>query len=447
MQVLVLGGGTVGGFIAKRLSEMNHDVTIVERRKDVVRELDQIDARVLCGDAMQASVLFQAGATTADVCFALTSVDEANLLAGSVARGMGARRVAARINSIAYRDFTCFDYRRHFLIDRFLSQDYLTAVEIARRIREPGAMLIEHFASGALELQDVLITRESSLTGKPLAELKLPRDVRIGAITREGTSHIATASDVIQPGDRVAIMGTRTQVAKIKKELKTGSARLPYVMVAGGGETGANVAQILWRRGYDVKILERNLERCRELARQFGDRVTVVHGDGRRKSVLDEQDAGKTDFFIGCAGDDEYNIMACVEAQELGAKSSVSMIRHGDYAGVVKKLGISEAVSPYDVMARQAEGFMHTGALVFQNSTILNSDCEVLEIEAAEDSEATRTTLRELKTPRPTLLASVVRDNTAMMPYADFVFSKGDVVVALTTTSNIAGLTRLFEKP
>lgn len=447
MQVLILGGGTVGGYIGRRLSEREHDVTIVECRDEVRKELDVYDVRAITGDALKASVLFQAGATTADACFALTGSDEANLLAGSVARGMGAKRVAARINSIAYRDFASFDYRRHFLIDRFLTQDYLTAVEIARRVREPGAMFIEHFANGKLELQDVLITRDSALTNKPLSELKLEKDVRVGAITRDGVSHIATADDKIEPGDRVALMGSRAQVEKIKRELKTGSGRRRFVVIAGGGETGANAARILSRRGYDVKLLERNRERGERLAFQFGEDVTVVCGDGRRKSCLDEESVGSADFFIGCAGDDEYNIMACVEARELGAKTCVSVIRHSDYAAVVEKLGIAEAVSPFDVMARQAEGFMHAGALVFQNSTILNGPADVVEIEAGENSEATRNTVRELKMPRPTLLASVVRENQVLMPYADFMFEKGDFVVALTNHSNVSKLVELFETP
>ncbi|MGI6400690.1 MAG: Trk system potassium transporter TrkA [Thermoguttaceae bacterium] len=445
MQVLVLGGGTVGGFIAKRLSEQRHDVTVVECRPEACREVDQSDVRVVLGDALKASVLFQAGATSADVCFALTGSDEANLLAGSVARGMGSHRVAARINSIAYRDFASFDYRRHFHIDRFLTQDYLTAVEIVRRIREPGAMLIEYFVNGELELQDVLITRESEYTDKPLAELKLAKDVRVAAITRDGVSQIATASDTIMLGDRVALIGTRPQVEKLKKGFKTGAVRRPYVIVAGGGETGVSAAWALYRRGYDVKVFDRDKERCEQIASRLKNSVTVVHGDCRRESVLDEQGVGSADFFIGCTGDDEYNIMTCVEARALGAKACISIIRHSDYAGVVKKLGIDEAVSPFEVMARQAEGFMHAGALVFQKSTILNGPAEVVEIEVGENSTATRSTLRDLDTPLPTLIASVVRDNQVMMPHADFTFKQGDFVVALTNKPNIPELVNLFE--
>ena len=102
-------------------------------------------------------------------------------------------------------------------------------------------------------------------------------------------------------------------------------------------------------------------------------------------------------------------------------------------------------MSPYEVMARQAEGFMHAGALVFRNSTILNGPADVVEIEVGENSAATRLTLRDLKLPRPTLLASVIRDNQVVMPHAEFIFERGDVVVGLTDAPNVDELVKLFE--
>ena len=111
-------------------------------------------------------------------------------------------------------------------------------MEIARRIREPGAMLIEHFACGELEMQDVVISRESSLTGKPLSELKLPPEVRIGAITRDSVVSIATASDKIEVGDRVTLMGARPSVEATKKAFLTHSVNKRDAVIVGGGETG-----------------------------------------------------------------------------------------------------------------------------------------------------------------------------------------------------------------
>lgn len=446
MRVLVLGGGTVGGSVASLLCEQRHEVTLVERDAERAAWLDdELDARVLCGAATQASALFQAGATTADVCLALTGDDETNVLAGSVAKAMGARRATARVFSPFYRDVGAFDYRRHFGLDRLLNIEFLTAMELARRIREPGAMLIEHFIGGELEMQDVLIAKASAATGRPLADLRLPSEVRVAAINREGAVSIAAADDRIEPGDRVTLLGERAQVENVKKLFQTRSAVKRNVVVAGGGETGLSVAAVLEKRNYNVKILDSRRERCEFLAQKL-KKTTVVFGDARRRDVLDEQRVGNADVFIACAGDDENNIMACVEAGELGAKFLAAVVDQPDYANVVGKLGIDEVVSPYEVVGRQIEGLMHTGALVFQNSRLLAGSIDVLELEVEAGSLATRLPLKDLKLPKPSLIAAVIRENAVLTPNANFNFRAGDAALALCDARNVAKFVTAFER-
>ena len=446
MRVLVLGGGDVGGSVARLLCEQRHEVTVVERDPERAAWLDdELDARVLCGAASQASLLFQAGASTADVCLALTGDDETNLLAGSVAKSMGARRASARVYSPFYRDVDAFDYRRHFGLDRLLDIEFLTAMELARRIREPGAMLIEHFIGGELEMQDVLIAKPSAATGRPLAELRLPSEVRVAAINREGAVSIASANDRVEVGDRVTLLGERAQVENVKKMFQTQSAVKRNVVVAGGGETGLSVAAVLEKRNYNVKILDSRRERCEFLARRL-KKTTVVFGDARRRDTLAEQRVGNADVFIACAGGDEDNIMACVEAGELGAKFLAAVVEQPDYANVVGKLGIDEVVSPYEVVGRQVEGLMHVGALVFQNSRLLAGSIDVLELEVEAGAPATRLQLKDLGLPKPSLIAAVIRENAVLAPNATFVFRPGDAVLALCDARNVAKFVPTFER-
>lgn len=446
MRVLVLGGGDVGGSVARLLCEQQREVTVVERDPERAAWLDdELDARVLCGGASQAGLLFQAGATTADVCLALTGDDETNILAGSVAKAMGARRASARVYSPFYRDVDAFDYRRHFGLDRLLDVEFLTAMELARRIREPGAMLIEHFIGGELEMQDVLIAKASAATGRPLADLRLPSEVRVAAINREGAVSIASAGDRVEVGDRVTLLGERAQVENVKKLFQTQSVVKRNVVVAGGGETGLSVAAVLEKRNYNVKILDSRRERCEFLARRL-KKTTVVFGDARRRDVLAEQRVGNADVFIACAGGDEDNIMACVEARELGAKFLAAVVDQPDYANVVGKLGIDEVVSPYEVIGRQVEGLMHTGALVFQNSRLLAGSIDVLELEVEADSPATRLPLKDLGLPKPSLIAAVIRENAVLAPNATFVFRPGDAVLALCDARIVAKFVSTFER-
>ncbi|MDO4587131.1 MAG: Trk system potassium transporter TrkA [Planctomycetia bacterium] len=445
MRVLILGGGTVGSSIAQMLCSQGHTVTVVDHDPKITSQLDdELDVGVVTGSASQSSVLFQAGAMSADICLAMTGNDEINLVGASIAKAMGTSRVAARIYANVFRDLSTFDYSRHFQIDRFLSIEHLTAVELARRIREPGAMLIEHFAGGELEMQDVLITKSSSSTGIELSELKLPPEVRIGAICRNGNIAIATAQDKIEVGDRITLIGARPKVEEVKKRFHTQSINKQSVVIAGGGETGYHLAQILEARDYNVAIIDTHRDRCDFLASNL-QKTTVIFGDARRKLTLEEERIGNYDLFVGCTGDDENNIMACVEAQELGVKTLMAIINRPDYASVVGKLGIDEAVSPYEVMARQVEGLMHNGPLIFRNPHLLAGNIDVVELEVGENALLTKDILMNCVLPKQTLLAAAIRDNSVQVPNAHFQFKPNDTVVALVHTPNIPQLVKVFQ--
>lgn len=444
MRVLILGGGTVGASVAEFLYKNGHQVTIVDSDPKVTRGLDtEMDIGVVTGSATLSSVLFQAGVMSADLCLALTGVEEVNMVSSSIAKAMGATRTAARVYAKVFQDLSTFDYSDHFKIDRLLSIEYLTAMELARRIREPGSMMIEHFARGELEMQEVVITRDSASTGVPLSELRLPAEVRIGSINREGKIAIASASDSILVGDRVTLLGARKEVEEVKKLFNTASVVRRTVTIAGGGETGYHLARALEARNYNVIVLEADRDRCSFLSEKLV-KSTVIYGDARRRVTLEEERVGASDFFVAATGDDENNIMSCVEAKELGADMVLAVINRPDYAGVVGKLGIDERVSPREVMERQVEGLLHSGPLIFANPYLLSGNINVVELEVEKNAPVTQSELMNCRLPKRSLLASVVRDHFVQVPSASFRLKEGDSVVALVHESEIPELITAF---
>ncbi|MFH1919918.1 MAG: NAD-binding protein, partial [Planctomycetota bacterium] len=188
MRIVVLGAGTVGTSIAEMLCQHRHSVTVVDHDPAVIqRANDELDVRVVSGSVAQSSVLFQAGVSGADFCLAVTGSDEGNLIAASMAKAMGARRTVARVYAPVFRDLSTFDYQRHFQIDRLLSLEHLSAMELARAIRHPGSITVENFARGELEMQIVDITEKTDSVGVALKDLAFPKGVRIGSIDRDGT--------------------------------------------------------------------------------------------------------------------------------------------------------------------------------------------------------------------------------------------------------------------
>ena len=168
---------------------------------------ENFDVRGITGSASQSSVLFQAGVGSADLCLAVTGYDEVNIVAASMAKAMGAKRAVARVYAPVFRDLSTFDYRRHFGIDRLLSLEHLTAMELARGIRHPGSVVVESLARGELEVHEVVVSRDKKGVGQALKDLSLPKNVRIGSISRDGKTWIAGAEIGSQIGDRITVLG------------------------------------------------------------------------------------------------------------------------------------------------------------------------------------------------------------------------------------------------
>ena len=444
MKILVLGGGVIGSSVAEILCEQRHKVTMVEVKPGVASQIDaEMDVNVLVGSASESSTLFQAGVTSADLCLALTGNAECNMVAASMAKEMGATRAAARVYGKIFRDLSTFDYRNHFRIDRILSTEHLTAMEFARKIRNSSSVTIEYFARGQLEMQDVVIMRSSQATGKKLYELRLSSEVRIGSISRNGKTTIPIASDTIEVGDRISLLGMPEKLEEVKKMFHIQSFKTQTVIIAGGGETGLHLARVLTNRRYFVTIMDANRSRCENLA-SLEKELTIVHANALRRNDLEKEGVGEADIFIACTGNDEDNIMACVEAEALGAKKRMAVVTRSDYANVIGRLGIDEVVSPRTVMAKQVIGLLNTGPVVFRNVSLLGGGIEILELEVLPDSPVTKGNLLEVTLPANTLLAAVLRDGYVYLPNAQSVLCHGDTVVALAHANAISNLVAAF---
>ncbi len=448
MKILVLGAGTVGTSIATTLCEQKHDVTVVDSDAEHIRAINQeLDVRAITGSASQSSVLFQAGVAEADVCLAVTGVDEVNLVAASIAKEMGAGRTIARIYAAVFRDLSTFDYHAHFRIDRMLSLEHLSAMELAREVRSPTSVILENLARGSLEVRELTVGDHFRLIHKPLKDWKLSKSVRVGAILRNGQTLIARGEHHLQPGDKVILIGDHDAIEEVAKQLAVETPRRVKVIIAGGGETGYHLAQVLQSHHYHVTLIERDEQRSQFLSRSLAEgSVTIVKDDATQRSCLEQERVADTDVFVACTGDDENNIIACVEAKDIGAKKTMAVVSRPDYAGIVKKLGIDHTVSPRQVMAREVMSLLNQGALVYRNR-IRGSNLLVLEYEVRPGAPITRDKIARLPLPKQCQLVGVVRRNFVTVPGGEDRLEAGDSAIVLATDAVLEQLEELFRSP
>ncbi|MCK9574053.1 MAG: NAD-binding protein, partial [Candidatus Omnitrophica bacterium] len=101
MNIVIVGAGKVGYFLAKRLNQNKHKVSIIEKDRIVCDELaKQLDVLVINGDGCEPDILEQAGITRADVLAAVTGDDEDNLIICQVAKEkFEVHRTVGRVNN------------------------------------------------------------------------------------------------------------------------------------------------------------------------------------------------------------------------------------------------------------------------------------------------------------------------------------------------------------
>ena len=443
MNIVVLGAGTVGISISKLLCEHGHSVTVVDQDASKIRLInEQLDVRAITGSASMSSVLFQAGISTADICMAVTGTDEVNIVASSLARAMGARRSIARVFAPVFHDLSTFDYQEHFGIDRMLSLEQLTALELANHLRDPGSAVFEQFARGGLEVHEIIINEESGIAGRPLHDLKMKSTARIGTISRNGKMRIARANDKLEVGDRILAFCKPDDVSAIKNRFKQNQEQRRRVIIAGGGETGFHLALKLQSHRFSVTLMDSDEHRCAYLAKNL-KHTQVLHCNACQWEVLQEEGVGHADTFVACLGNDENNILAGVEARDIGAAEIMAVVNRPDYANITSKLGIDVAVSAREVMARSIVSYLQEG-LIIRSETLPGSDIELIELKIAENSLATRVTLAEFELNIPFLICALVRKDYVKVPTADDQLRPGDHIVLLVEDHNSDSIVGFF---
>jgi trk system potassium uptake protein TrkA len=217
-----------------------------------------------------------------------------------VAKGVGAARSIVRVHHSTYFEERGLAYTQHLGIDKLICPEYSTALSIARTLRNPGALAIEDFARGKIEMQEVLVSRGASAIGVALADLGLPRGTRLAAIHREDRVFLPEGSSVVQAEDKVVIVGNADvfqQARRLFSHAKGGKKR---VALMGGPAMAVWLCRALKRRDFAIRLFEIKHARAEELAEKL-EWVTVIEADPSDRATFDEENLAQADAWSRCS--------------------------------------------------------------------------------------------------------------------------------------------------
>lgn len=445
MDIVIVGAGEVGQYLADILAREGHRVSVVDPDPLKIGRLQEtLDVQALEGDGTRPQVLADAGASGCDLFVAVTNDDHINMIAALMGRGLGAGRVIVRLRDTGRLTGYHFFHKRAIGYDVLLSTDELATEEILSTVREHHALEVESFASGRVQLRRLRIRQKSELTADSLANLDLPGGLLIAAISRRDQFFVASGSDRLEVEDQVYVIGRSADLDQF--EALSGAPRLGRrsVMIMGGGRVGTRLAESLGAMpGVSVRILERDPERARKIAGTFGGNVMVLVGDATDIDLLNEERISEVNTFIATSADDEDNIIACHLASTLGVGRTVAVLDKAAYRKVFDSLHIDKAISPRLLCAKRILRFVRSAA-VSSIAVIAEGRAEVLEIEASFSDGKSERKIKNLGLPKGVIIGAVVHGEEVLIPRGDTIVHSGDRLILFTLPKNLESLNQIL---
>ena len=444
MRIAIIGAGKVGYQLVESLVKENHDILVVDTNQDVLDKInDNFDVLTKRGNGISSSLLKGLGIEGWDLFIAVTDSDEANIVACITSKKLGVKTAIARVRNPEY--VVELDFMRSSLgIDYIINPEYATACEIIRLLLNTYASYAADFAKGQVRMSEIIIESASVFAGKQIKDLKLPPGVVITAITRSGEVIIPNGFDYIMPDDTLYIMGEKSVVDRVAKNAGAHivNNRVKNVMIIGGGRIGYYLAKGLEHLDINVKIIEQDLERCKELAEGL-DNALVLHGDGTDLTLLKAENIEGMDAFLAVTGYDEENLMVSVLAKRMGAKKVIAKVSRSNYTSVLETIGIDNAVSPKLITASDILRIVRGGSIV-SISLLIGGRAEVLEIIPQEGAPILDKPLKELGIPKGIIIGAILRHGKVIIPNGDAVIKASDRVIVFTLDSRVDKVTKLF---
>ena len=452
MKIVIIGDGKVGYKLAKQLSSEKYDIILIDNNEEKLRKsIERMDVFCVVGEGGSVEVQQRADVPHADLVIACTSSDECNMLSCLIARRLGARHTIARVrNPIYYKQIDFLKKDLH--LSMVVNPELIVAGDITRLLLFPDASKVETFVKGRVELVEFPI-HCGKLEGLSLSELyaRFQVQVLVCAVESGETVLIPDGDYILKAGDKLHIAASHQNMEQFFKKIALRKEKIKNAMICGGGRVAYYLASQLCNLGMNVKIIERNRERCEELC-ELLPQATIINGDATEHDLLIEEGIEKTDAFIALTGMDEENIIMSLFASKQSVSKVIVKINEDRRAMMIDELGLDSIVSAKTATADAILGYVRArrnsqcSANVETMYQLLDGRVEALEFIIKSENAYTGVPLKDLNLKVNNIIACIARGRKIIIPNGDDSIQVGDSVVIITMTKQIRDLDDILVK-
>jgi len=217
-KIVIIGGGNIGYSLAKKIEEEDKDIStsLIEfnkaRSEYLAANLKSVT--VINGDGLENEILEEAGIAETDNLIAVTDDDENNILSSLLAKRAGAKNCMTLINNSSYSSLL-----NNIGIDITIDPKLVTISKILEKVRSGKIRSDYTIGDGFGEVLEAEILPNSAFANKKLADMDLPKNIRVGAILRNKKILIPNSETLFKENDDVVFFSESSSIHKLEKLL------------------------------------------------------------------------------------------------------------------------------------------------------------------------------------------------------------------------------------
>ena len=446
MNIIIAGDGEVGFHLAKSLTELDYNITVVDPHSELLKQLEsETDLMTIAGNSTSPQVLRDAGVEGCDLFLAVLHDESINLMSAILAKRLKAKRTVARISNAELLSPKHRDMLRELGVDEMVCPERIAAKDITNLLNNSVATEFFDFSGGLLTMYVIRLEAESPVVNhcvRELTEMYRELQVRVVAVLRAGETIIPHSDTVFLQGDLAYIIGRANQLEAVSHLAGKESVSIRRVMMAGGGRIGRFAAQNLSDR-MRITLIEQNRQRAEELSAQL-DGPLIICGDATDINLLKEEGLQDADAFIGVTDSSETNVLTCLHAKKLGVRRTIALVENTGFIALSQDIGIDTIINKKLITASYIARFIVKGDAV-SSKWLSGTNAEVLELIVGRWAPATRKAIGELAMPQGATIGGVIRGRETILPSRDLQLKQGDKVVVFTLPKAMDAVARLFD--
>jgi len=220
-----------------------------------------------------------------------------------------------------------------------------------------------------------------------------------------------------------------------------------FVVIAGGGRTGAQLAHYLINEDHKVHVVENRKDVLSRIHKELPTEI-IFEGNPLDPTVLEQAGIREAQVFAATLTADEANLAMCYFVREIfHTPRTIARVNNPRDGWLFdEKFHVDVAVNQAEILSRLIQEEMSLGDMM----TLLHlrkGKYSVVEEKIPPNAKAVGVAIMDMKLPENCVIAAIIRQGEVVVPRGITTFEVDDEVIAVTDKEGAQQLSVLFSPP